>query len=1029
MRHFSFKKAMASILSVMLIMSLMPMSFSAKTTDSVTGDGGEWEDKCAATVSVENGIAALNLHFTKGYDDFTGAWTPQLDNLIPRAISTYNTNHGATLKTTDITKITVSDEEGIETYIIGFIRYLVSSGYAAQITELDLSAATFRNRWSWQSEEDDSHKWSVNTFSNYGGSSKFPLLKTLKLGDGLTIIEYNAFNNITSLETLELNDCITDIAVNAFSGCTSLKALDLPSSLKIIAEAKYTVDGCDSLSEISYHGASADVSLYSSVLEYINTVAVTKIDLSGSNIDVDFALSVLAKSNIQYFNISDCANIEYDSVNGMLLWEKLEALKATGATVLAPANSDPYKNADTVRGDGGEWDNNATARITVNEGGVSLSLCFSSGYDDFTGAWTPQLDNLIPKAINTYNTNHGTALKITDIAKISVSNEGNATIYVMGFVRYLVSSGYAAQITELDLSAATFRNRWSWQSEEEDSRKWSVNVFSDYNGSSKFPLLKTLKLGDGLTIIEYNAFNNMTSLETLELNNCITDIGGSAFSGCTSLKSLGLPLSLNTLDDGTYIVDGCESLSAVLYHGTSDKASLYSEIMKIANRAGVTDIDLSGSGISTENALALACKNNLTAFNISNCDNIDWSSDNGKALYGRIKALIAAGTKVMFTGSSELDAFVSDDGTACIFAEGDSVKLSVYNARHIGDNETLYMANGAIENFNLNHQSRQITLADITAITVSSAEKAYLLSTFSRFLKNNLSQVQEVDMGKANVFNATYYLESDYPVEQYGNKYGNEYFGAFDSVNIKLTELKRVVLSETASDIGSYMFRNCRTLEEAVLPRALKTAGDNTFTNCVNLKTVTVTNGTFNEWTFESAPVKNFIFNGGENDVLEISGTAGNDFSNVTVYCADADVYSNGIGTNFKNKIAKAVYLGNMDEVTLKTNETSDGYFLPTSETKIFAGWKTISATEVEAVWIVYSHVLGDINNDGVVNICDYIYLKKYIAGITDKIPCDIKDIDLEGDGIDSTELTIMRRALLGIESHEEYYGRIHTVA
>ena len=1015
MKHFSLKKTLAVILSVLMVMSFLPFSLAAETTDVVTGEGGKWDNGTEASIIVDGDLVSLKLNFNKGYNNFTGDWTPQLDYLIPLAIDTYNANHDTALVTTDIKKIVVTDVDGVSNRVSAFMTFLTSYGYAAQITELDLSAATFRTITSSDDISKETYKW-----PNFR-IDKFPLLKTLKLGDGLTIVPYQVFKGMTSLEEVVLNDCITKIESNAFEGCTSLKALNLPASLESIGLAVNTVQNCENLSMISYHGNSTDSSLYDRILGYVNLSTVTKIDLSGSSVDVDFALSVLNKANITHLNITDCANIEYESDNGMLLWEKIVALRNNGVEVLAPANADPDKKADTVVGTGNKWDNATEARIIAEEQTTSLYLNFKKGYNNFTGDWTPQLDKLIPLAIDTYNANHSTTLAITDITKIVVTNIDGVSNRVSTFLNFLVDTGYATQLTALDLSQATFRTKTSSEDISKETYTWPV--------FKKFTSLKVLKLGDGLTKIPYQMFYNLTALEEVTLNECVVEIGAGAFEGCSSLKKLDLPSSLNKLGNNT--ISGCTALNTISYHGNAegseDSTTFYSRLVTILKASTVTNIDLSGSGISTADALSVANKTNLVSLDIRNCANIDWNSETGKSLYNRIKTLVNGGVEVKFTGTTQLDVYTYQNSTSQIIIGENEIELSLYFANNIGSATSETLTTAAVDTYNFNHYDSQIAITDITKVTVVTEEGKYVLSTFKDFLKNIIPQVEIVDMSKADVCASSYYEESKI------NKYVDSYFGKSGNQTSELTALKKVILSENATYIGAYTFKNCPALEEVVLPKALETEelsekGYEIFAN-TNVKTLTVTNATFRKNVFYAATLQNIIFVGGENDVVELSDVTGNSISKLTVYCANAEAYNNGIGANLKTKVSKIVYVGDIADVTVSTDETYEGYLLPVSKTKPFAGWKTISENEIEAIWSVPSNVKGDFTNDGVVDIRDLVRLKKYVANIDTNILNNIECVDLEGDGINSNELAIMHRALLGVESHIEYYERINAVA
>lgn len=74
-------------------------------------------------------------------------------------------------------------------------------------------------------------------------------LTTIKIPDGVTTIEYDAFSDCSSLTSIEIPESVTVIDSYAFSNCTSLTSVSLPDSVTNIAG--WCFSGCTSLTSIS----------------------------------------------------------------------------------------------------------------------------------------------------------------------------------------------------------------------------------------------------------------------------------------------------------------------------------------------------------------------------------------------------------------------------------------------------------------------------------------------------------------------------------------------------------------------------------------------------------------------------------------------------------------------------------------------------------------------------------------------------------------------------------------------------------
>ena len=73
--------------------------------------------------------------------------------------------------------------------------------------------------------------------------------------------------------------------------------------------------------------------------------------------------------------------------------------------------------------------------------------------------------------------------------------------------------------------------------------------------------IKSVTVGEGVTLIGRAAFNSCTNLETVVLPEGLTSIGEAAFAGCSSLTCINLPEGLTFIDYGAF--GHCSSLTSI----------------------------------------------------------------------------------------------------------------------------------------------------------------------------------------------------------------------------------------------------------------------------------------------------------------------------------------------------------------------------------------------------------------------------------------------------------------------------------
>jgi hypothetical protein len=83
----------------------------------------------------------------------------------------------------------------------------------------------------------------VNAFKNNA------YLKTVKIGDYVTVVGSNSFYNCTKLTTVTLGQRVKTIGINTFARCTSLTKISIPSSVGTIGKQAFY--GCKNLKSIT----------------------------------------------------------------------------------------------------------------------------------------------------------------------------------------------------------------------------------------------------------------------------------------------------------------------------------------------------------------------------------------------------------------------------------------------------------------------------------------------------------------------------------------------------------------------------------------------------------------------------------------------------------------------------------------------------------------------------------------------------------------------------------------------------------
>lgn len=837
MKHFSFKRVLAIVLTLALVMTLLPMTVSATGTD-------------ASSIAVlEDGSVALTLEYGTTYydtkagdakyetaDDIHGATL----NLINAALDTYNSANGTALAISDIDNLTVKTAADVR-ITSSFPDILKAK--LPQLVEIDMSeSAVTQNRYSTDNGKD--HWLADNYF--YGLNS----VKKVVLPKDLLVLRSGSFSSMPNLEEVVIGDALEEMGFAAFYGCPKLTRIDLPASLKILSSVgQFFKDG--GIKEFSFHGlgenAADKTAFFTTLTAGFLDAGFTWMDLSYSGIDETNALKIASKATLAYLDLRGCESINFATPDGQALEAKLQELKANGVTVYMPNDNEPTEDMSS---------------ITVSDDVVTLDLYFYNTYYD-TNAGDAKYEtandihgatlNLIETALDTYNTENGTALTIADIDNLKVRT---ATAARLTYCFPDILKAKLPQLVEIDMSgAAVTRNRY--ETDNLDDHWLRDEYFMTMSN------LKKVVLPNELLVLRAASFSGLENLEEVVIGNALEEMGYAVFYDCKKLTKIDLPDTLCRLSSIGIFFEG-SGVKEFSFHGSAenaaDKAAFFNILFNAFNQVNYTKVDLKGSGIDEKAARLVVKKAGLTYIDIRDCENIDFTNLEGSMLYNELQALKENNVTVLmpdYTPPANPDGPVDKGDIFTLEVEGDEVRVNIeyhntyYDTgssvpyRDYGDIRgfTLYMIEKLLTEYNAANGT-SFTGENVTHLTVKTVNGAKVTAKFSDLLKNRLYNLVELDMGDVTITTQVY--EGQSTSDFADNIVPSKFFGTDSNGTAEMAKLKKLVTPKDAVEFSSYSFAGLKKLEELVIGDKLEKVGGEVFTNTNSLKALNLPDTFYN---------------------------------------------------------------------------------------------------------------------------------------------------------------------------------------
>lgn len=397
----------------------------------------------------------------------------------------------------------------------------------------------------------------INTLSNsiFYGCSK---LQCVNFPKQLTIIESFAFFNCSSLDMPELiiPEGVTQIDNSAFNGCSTIIEIAVPNSVKSIGDGAFKGTNPTKV-ELPFVGASrlansSGTNLFGyifGVTHFPGSATTTQIESENSN----YRYCCYIPKTIKEVKITDtlripanafcnCDWIEQININNTVetIFEKAfynckSLLEFTIPDNVTAVKEAAFQNCTNL------------TDIFIPEGITIISERIFSGCKNLKSL-------IVPNGVTSINDNaFDGCIRLESISfpNSLTSIKFNAFKECIGLKNITIPSNVtsidAAFVKCIGLERITVAN----DNPVFDSRN-DCNAIIESSSNTLLYGCKTTKISNSITNIDQCAFSDCTGLQSINVPNSVVSIGAYAFSGCTGLQSISLPDGMSNIAEGTF---------------------------------------------------------------------------------------------------------------------------------------------------------------------------------------------------------------------------------------------------------------------------------------------------------------------------------------------------------------------------------------------------------------------------------------------------------------------------------------------
>ena len=387
-------------------------------------------------------------------------------------------------------------------------------------------------------------------------------IKTVKISNGITSIDWHAFYDCANLTSITIPDSVTRIGYKAFSNCEKLTDITIPDSVTRILEGAFY--DCASLTSITI--PDSITSIENSTFENCTSLTSITIPDSVTSIEAfafDYPRGYSLERSIYINSLKKWCEIDFENYysNPMSRGSELYLNNFLIKEIKIPNN---ITNINDYTFCGCRSLTSVTIPDSVTSiGGGAFNKCTS-----LTSITIP--DSIT--SIENYTFRYCTSLTCITIPDSITSIEN----YTFDYCTSLTSITIPDSVTSI--------GDWTF----------------DYCTS-----LTSITIPDSVASIGDYTFASCTSLTSITIPDSVTSIGENAFYYCYSLKSITIPDSVTSIGEDAFMY--CYNLTIYGYKNTAAEEYALNngfEFINLAEERTLTDkaTSISVSGVVNSNA-------------------------------------------------------------------------------------------------------------------------------------------------------------------------------------------------------------------------------------------------------------------------------------------------------------------------------------------------------------------------------------------------------------------------------------------
>ena len=332
-------------------------------------------------------------------------------------------------------------------------------------------------------------------------------IKKVEIGDTVTSIYSNAFQNCSSLSSITIPDTVTSIG-SAFSGCTSLSSITIPDGIGgMIGSSAFR--NCSSLSSITIPDGVTGIGENA----FANCSSLSSITIPDGVTSID--------------------NYAFQSCYSLSSITIPDTVTSISRYVFASCFS--------------------LSSITIPDGVVSIGTNAFSGCTSLSSITIPNTVTIIDNYVFS---------GCTSLSSITIP-DGVTSIYSNAFQNCTSLSSITIPDSVTIIGTNAFYNCISLLSITIPDGVTSIGSNSFYNCYS----LSSITIPDTVTSIAGYAFYQCYSLSSITIPDGVTSIGTNVFYSCSSLSSITIPDTVTSIK--SYAFQNCRYMSYIKFESTT----------------------------------------------------------------------------------------------------------------------------------------------------------------------------------------------------------------------------------------------------------------------------------------------------------------------------------------------------------------------------------------------------------------------------------------------------------------------------